>query len=186
MKTLNISCSLFFSLFFFFSCSHIDKDGRKEYREKLRANNFEQAEKTFLKLDLATNEKSLLLFYMERGLFFHLKKDYAQSNDFLLKAQKKAVELYTTRISGKLAKYTGNDQQDFYYGENYEKSMIFYYMALNFFLLYEQNNDITDLRKAKSNLLAWDSTLKTIKNENLGESVFKEDLLAKILDADFF
>lgn len=178
-----INFLLLLLIFILHSCSSVDLNERKEYRKHIAGENYPAATLALEKMDLAKNEKSLLLYLMEKGLLLHLQAKYVESNEVLLKAERKAKELYTTKISAKITKVLSNDQEDVYYGENYEKSLIAFYMALNYFLIYQSSNDIIDLRKARSHLLAWDSLLKTFKSESTGLGIFKDDILAKLVGA---
>ncbi|MGB0452838.1 MAG: hypothetical protein ACPGJV_03915, partial [Bacteriovoracaceae bacterium] len=92
---------------------------------------------------------------------------------------------------------------DKYYGFTYERSLIHFYQSLNRFLLSQQKfyegykkgekdfpqkelnpSEITRERQAaRAELLEWDSYLKDVKNQKLGNSVFKVDLLAKTFGA---
>ncbi len=150
------------------------------------------------------NEESRLLYLMEKGLILHGLGHYGQSIKALEEAKDLARKQYTVRYSKKLKTYIGNEGSDIYYGEKYELSTLFYYQALNHFLLsykdkideqkIEEGGKLSliwkdqsaserrqELYRARAELLAWDSFLKDLKNERSGEAIFKNDLAAKIL-----
>jgi len=75
---------------------------------------------------------------MERGLLQHFKGDYDQSWQTLEEARTLAEKLYTVSLSKKAEKAILNDTFDLYYGEVYERSMIYFYLSLNSLLQYQK------------------------------------------------
>lgn len=132
------------------------------------------------------SEDATLLKWMERGSILHHKGDWRASLVAFEKAQKTADKLYTKSLSKKVLAAMANDTYDIFYGEVFERSMIYFYSALNHLLLYYQLGPPTpqgrkELMAARAKVLAWDSYLKSIRDNRLGQTVFKNDLLAKVL-----
>ncbi len=128
-------------------------------------------------------EKNKLLLHLEKGSVFFESGDFDQSIAEFEIAKEVAAKLYTVSVSKKIAKTFTNDNSDNYYGEAYERSTIHFYLALAHFTKYQLNADKESLYRARAELLAWDSMLTTLQNDRLGESVFKNDLLAKVFGA---
>lgn len=151
------------------------------------ANKHDEAIAALNESPLAKDEKSKLLYKVELGLLEHYKGNYLQSTKYLSEAKALLDDLYTTRASGKISSALGNDNSDFYYGEKYEASLVYFYLALNQYMQANLETDPTKkkeaLLSARSEILAWDSFLTEIKNERLGKALFKEDLLAKTFGA---
>jgi hypothetical protein len=146
---------------------------------------------------------------MEEGLLLHMMGNYYQSSLLFDRAMKVSGDLFTQRISKTLAKTAANDNYEEFRGEVYELSMLYFYQTLNFFLLYqngkqeayeflsgegdkksktsvpEKQYSIEErsqlLRSARATLLAWDAFWKTWRFDNDVDSVFKNDLGAKLL-----
>lgn len=177
---------VFLSLFLL-SCASVDRETSKQLRSMVMAKDFDSAINLLGTSPLAQNEKTQLLYYFELGLINHYKGDFTQSNIALLKAKELIDELYTTRVSGKLTSVLSNDNADFYYGEKYEASLVYFYLSLNFYMQATLSADPSEkkvlLRQAKSEITGWDSFLTEIKIERIGKAVFKEDLLAKTFGA---
>lgn len=136
---------------------------------------------------LAQDNNSKLLFHVELGLIQHYKGDYEASIEALSHAKVLLDELYTTSATGKVKSVIINDNSDFYYGEKYEASLIYFYLALNHYLRAQEETDPSKksvfLRQARAEILDWDTFLSEIKKERMGEALFKEDLLAKTFGA---
>lgn len=150
-------------------------------------NKFDEAILYLNQSQLARDEKSKLLYYTELGMLNHLKGSYPESTIALNQAKEIVEELYTTRASGKISSMLTNDNADFYYGEKYEASLIYFYLSLNYYLQAVDESDPSRkkalLLQARAEILGWDSFLTEIKDERLGKAVFKKDLLAKIFGA---
>jgi hypothetical protein len=169
------------------SCSSVDRQTSIHLREMVLASETSSAIEYLENSPLAKNEKSKLLYFLERGLLEHYNGNYAKSIEALGSAKEIAEQLYTTRISGKILSSIENDNADFYYGEKYETSLIHFYLTLNYYLQAQVETDAMKraniLRSAKAEVLDWDSYLSEIKNERSGKAMFKEDLLAKTFGA---
>jgi hypothetical protein len=145
-----------------------------------------------------------LLALMEKGILYHQLGNFAQSVMTFTKAKELIDELYTLSLSGKLQGATLNDNYDVYYGETYERSLVYFYLSLNRYLLYQKGfseaymdesgvqvaeEQFTPqkrqeiLYQARAEILAWDSFLEKIKKDKLGNSVFKYDLMGKTFGA---
>lgn len=129
------------------------------------------------------NKDELLLGLMEKGMLLHAKGDYEQSSQTLDKARNLSAELYTVSVSKKAGKAMLNDNFDVFYGEIYERSLLHFYLSLNALLSYQKSGKRDDLFKARAEVLAWDSFLNSVKEDRLGKSVYKNDLLLKLYGA---
>ena len=186
------------------SCASGSKEVKQALRAQVQTARYEEALST---LDnskyFKKNPQSKLLFLMERGSIYQGMGRFSESIKTFEEAKQLAQKQYTVRISKKLTTYIGNDSSDVYYGEKYELSMLYFYQALNYYslsfalktdkLIMKKGKavltwvDLSDkerrnsLFKARAEILAWDSFLKSLKTERSGSSVFKTDLAAKIL-----
>ncbi len=155
-----------------FSCSG-------SYAKKIRA-----AEEAFFTGDIDTavqritplaqdsSSKDRLLYYMEAGVVYHSKGDFKTSNEILLRADEMAEEIKAS-ISGSVASFLLSDRESAFQGENFERVLIKYYLALNQTLL-------GDLAGAKRTLRKLDADLKDMKYE---DAAYKQVLIARYLDA---
>lgn len=176
-----------FMFLFVQACATGHKDTSKRIRELAFFGDYDGAITYLNESELAKEERSKLLYLTELGLLQHYRGNYAESNSALSAAKDMIDALYTTRASGKVNSFLANDNADFYYGEKYEASLVYFYLALNNYSLAMIETDPEKkkefLGRARAEVVAWDSFLKEIKEERLGKALFKEDLLAKTFGA---
>ncbi len=174
-------------IFIISSCASNHHETSEKMRVFVTANKHERALELLKKSDLAKDENSRLLYLLEVGLLEHYQAHYDESIEALSAAQDLIEVLYTARVSSKLKAVLSNDNADVYYGEKYEASLIYFYLSLNHYMKAQSEIDPAQkrfsLEKARAQVLAWDSFLTEIKNERLGQALFKEDLLAKTFGA---
>lgn len=113
-----------------------------------------------------------LLYYMEAGVIYHSKGDYKTSNEIFARADEMADEIKTS-ITGSAKSFLLSDREADFQGENFERILIKYYLALNHVLL-------GDLKAAKRNLRKLEADLKEMKYE---DAAYKQVLIARYLDA---
>lgn len=183
LKLLNV----LFLTFLFCACASTHRETTAKLRHLVMAGRADEAIKYLNESPLAQDNSSKLLYFFELGLLEHYQGNYPASNTALNSAKELLDELYTTKATGKIKAYISNDNADFYYGEKYEASLIYFYLALNYYMQANLEPDAAKkkalLLQARSEILGWDSFLTEMKNERLGEALFKEDLLAKTFGA---
>lgn len=184
---MHTTCLSLFLAFILISCATGHRDTSKQIRTFIVSGQYDEAIAYLKASSLATDEKSKLLHFTELGLIEHYRGNYEASSLALTEAKTIIDELFTTRVSGKLSSALGNDNSDFYYGEKYEASLVYFYLSLNSYMQGIQEPDEAKrkehLLRARSEVLDWDSFLSQIKKERMGEVVFKDDLLAKVFGA---
>lgn len=197
----------FFILVLVASCASTGLKDRADLRLFIEQKQFDQALKFVEGNEFFKQERSQLLYFLEKGLILHYKGDYFQSAQVLNDAKELSEKLFTKSISSSAKTAITNDSYDIYYGEKYERSLIHYYLSLNHLLLFQQGKyeaytvqegeavkqvpekilsdkeKKEELFRARAEVLAWDTFLSTIKKDRAGETVFKDDLLAKMFGA---
>lgn len=174
---------LFVLLFFLFGCGSSGVSDRLELRTFFLTGAYDKGLEFLSKSKFYSDEKSKLLSLMERGLMQHFKGDYEQSWQTLEEARILSDKLYTVSLSKKAEKAILNDTFDLFYGEVYERSMIYFYLSLNSLLQYQKTKKSDDLFRARASVVGWDAYLASIKEERLGKTVYKNDLLLKLYGA---
>ncbi|OFZ49121.1 MAG: hypothetical protein A2381_16110 [Bdellovibrionales bacterium RIFOXYB1_FULL_37_110] len=197
---------IFFSsvilILFFVSCSAGGLKERQLLTQYFQKKDYKEVHKVLNESATYKEEKNKLLFLMEKAMVFHAQEQYLDSIETFLLASDLARQLYTVRISKKVAALLANDNYDVYYGEAYERSLIHMYQTLNYYLLAKkgevlervredkkveparklENREIAQfMSRARSEVLAWNALIETFQNERMGKSVFKNDLMAKLL-----
>lgn len=169
---------------FLFGCASGHRNTSAQLRQFVTAGSYDKAIEFLEKSSLKEDQKSRLLYFTELGLLHHYRENYQASNQALNSAKEIIEELYTTKVSGKVSSFLSNDNSDFYYGEKYEASLVYFYLSLNHYMNSLKQTDPA-LRKqmlesARAEIVAWDSFLTEMKQERVGKALFKEDLLAKV------
>lgn len=119
-----------------------------------------------------SSARDRLLYYMEAGIVYHCKGDYQTSNAIFARADEMAEEIKTS-ITGEAKSFLLSDREAPFQGENFERVLIKYYLALNHVLLGE-------LEAAKRSLRRLEADLKDMKYE---DAAYKQVLIARYLDA---
>ncbi|MFZ9000544.1 MAG: hypothetical protein ACO20H_04535 [Bacteriovoracaceae bacterium] len=141
---------------------------------------YDQAVEFITNSSFYRDKESLLLSYLEKGIILHTQGQYQKSVSELEKAKTHYRKLYTESLSDKIQTLISNDNYDFYYGSAYERSLINFYNALNYYLLYQKSGDRKFLFKSRAEVLDWDSFQNMRLEAEKGNSVFKTDLLSKV------
>lgn len=200
------------SLSLLFTCASGVRENQKKLREMVSSGRYEDGIKIVNDLVPLKQERSRLLHYMEKGLLYHLSGNYFVSAQYLQTADNISRDLYTKSLSSSALTTVANETVNVFYGEVYERSIIHFYLVLDYYLLSQygkvaahtkgdafpmltgsaaeevipekslsENERMEYLAKARAELLAWDSLLNTWRDERRGKSVFKDDMLAKVL-----
>ena len=109
-------------------------------------------EGALVRLEKPEGKTNKLLYRLERGLIFHYQGQYQTSNQEFEKAEKLIDELYTRSASRQLASLVTNDAIIPYSGEEFERSFIHYYRALNYAYLGLPEDALVECRKANLKL----------------------------------
>lgn len=173
-------------------------------RDQYAQGNFDKALETVNNEKMASEPEMKLLYLMEKSNILNTKGDYYQASIGLEKAIEQARQLYTEKISKMAASSVANENFKDFYGEKFERSYLYFLNSLNYFQLYQRgsreaytikdgetekalpeevlkdNEKRLALSAARANILAWDSFLTNLKNDNFGKKVFKNDMLAKV------
>lgn len=119
-----------------------------------------------------SSARDKLLFYMEAGVVYHTRGDYKTSNEIFQRADEMADEIKTS-ITDSAKSFILSDREGAFQGENFERILIKYYLALNQVLL-------GDAEGAKRTLRKLDADLKDMKYD---DAPYKQILAARYLDA---
>ena len=125
-----------------------------------------------------------LLYYLEKGTILFEQKKHTLSALSFQKAKEILEGLYTKSLSKKAMTLLTNDNADIYYGENYEKSLLHFYQAVNFASLYKQEPQNQHyLMKARAEIVSWNTLLENLQYTYRDQNTFKNDLMAKLFGA---
>jgi len=134
--------------------------------------NYETAADEIRPLVMESGEKDRLLYLMEAGLILHTMGEYKKS----IKVFKQAdyiAETIKTSITKQGLSFFLSDRESNFKGENFERVLIKFYIALNYIML-------EDYKRAKQYFKKLDYDLKIMKYT---EGKYKQNLAARYLDA---
>lgn len=119
------------------------------YRSQLIRGDYEHAERD---LSEASRSPDRLLYLMESGLLAHYDGAYARSNTLLANAERVYDELFTRSAGRELTSLLTNDQVRSYRGDPFERVLIHYYRALNYWYSGLREDALVECRKANLKL----------------------------------
>ncbi|MBL7666210.1 MAG: hypothetical protein JNM93_13825 [Bacteriovoracaceae bacterium] len=181
--------------------------GNREEREKIRhfvSENKQQEALTLLEQgEIKKDKHQKLLYQLELAKIYHNLGEYKISADYLATASELSQSYYTKSIAQKASSYVLNDNYENYYGEIFERSLMHFYQALNFYMIYQtgieagftQDKDkktiierktISEqarrqyLGRARAEILAWDTFFQDIQRSSRYDTIYKTDLMVKI------
>ena len=194
--------SLFFalSLIFIASCSSTGLEDRANLRELIRVGNYDGAiefieENSFFNLD-----QNAYLKHLELGMAYHLKGISSLAIYHLNQAKEIDDRMFTISISNQLKTAMTNDLSKNYQGDIYERSSMYFFLALNRAILGQSDEAIFAdaaqesgfstrslsrdeksgyLYAARATVVAWDSFMENVRRDARDE-IFQHDLLAKV------
>ena len=187
-------------LIFIVGCSSSGLNDRAGLRELIRSGNYDGAIDFIENNDFFNSKQNLYLKNLELGMAYHLKGIPSMAIYFLNQAKEIDDRMFTVSISNKLKTAVTNDLSENYQGDIYERSSMYFYLALNRAILSQSNESIfadpesesgfstrrlsrdeksNYLYSARATVVAWDLFLENIRRTSKDE-IFQHDLMAKI------
>jgi len=127
----------------------------------------------------AFDGKNELLYFLERGMLLHVDGRYAESNVAFEKAKRIGDALYTRSLSNEGFSLMSNDYALDYAGENFERTLIHLFSALNYVQLDEPDSALVEVRQVGE-------YLRKLQVDSTNENVYQEDAFARYLSALFY
>lgn len=129
--------------------------------------------------DRAYRGKNRLLYFLERGMLLQVDGRFAESNAAFESAKRVADQLYATSITGTGISFMTNDYALDYVGENFERTLIHLFSALN----YEQ---LGDVESALVEIRQMEDGLRKLQVDAGGSNAYQDDAFARYLGALFY
>ncbi len=157
---------------FFFGCSASYKDKLEKSEKYFYSGDYVNAIDDVRGLYKDSAAKDRLLYLMEAGVIFHTKGDYKKSN-VVFKQADEIAERIKISISKQALSFFLSDREKNFRGENFERVLIKFYIALNYIML-------GDYRKARIYFKKLNYDLKVMKYT---EGKYKQNVAARYLNA---
>lgn len=177
-----------FLAFFVVGCSTSQRDALKAYREAFALGDYARAAELLKKAELDKDPKSRLLLLMEQGRLHYASGDFKSAAQYFAQAIELSDAQYTKSVTRESSKWIINDVSGEFFGSPYERSWLFYHQAMAHWKLY-QSGQLPDaearveLFAARAALLAWDSFFQDWQRSTEGKTLYRHDLVAKLVAA---
>ncbi len=119
-----------------------------------------------------SNEK--ILFFLDAGMVHMLCGNHEKSNEYLHLAEELAMDLRTKSLSKETASFFVNDYTRPYVGEDFEKTLVNLFSALNYISLDKFDEALVEIRRLNS-------FLNELNDEYAEKNVYKEDAFGRYL-----
>lgn len=108
---------------------------------------YEQAEALMKNKQELQEENNQVLYFLEMGVITHLGGKYAESNSWFEQAAQRMEALDVISVSGTAAEWILTEQLQPYRGEDFERVLVHYYMALNYVMLGQLQEALVECRR---------------------------------------
>lgn len=169
------------------ACSINSRSEQKKLRDLFSKKLYPKALEFLETTELKTDPTNKLLYLMEKGRILFASEKYADASVVFIEANELVDKLYTKSIKQEIASALLSDNSKNYYGSIFERSMLYYYQAMSFIKLYENEQAVLLKSKyiyqARASLLAWDSFFQDIRRRSGLETLYRDSLIGKVLAA---
>lgn len=117
----------------------------RDYHQYLAEGNYQAAEKSLVKTKFLKKDRNKVLLYLELGKTRHLQGDYDSSNYYFNLADTYMEE--NTKKKDLTKELLVNQASVTYKGEDFERVLIHYYKALNYYYLGKREDAIVEARR---------------------------------------
>lgn len=124
----------------------------------------------------AFDGRNELLYYLELGMLLHVDGRYEESNAAFERAKRIGDALYTRSLTNEGFSLLTNDYALDYAGENFERTLIHLFAALNYLQLGERDSALVEIRQVGE-------YLRKLQVDSTNENVYQEDAFARYLSA---
>lgn len=156
----------------------------KEYRDIFAIGDYKKAAELLEKSELKKDQKSALLWQLEKGTVALNLGDLDAAITHFQEALALIDLLYTKKLSAKAASLFINDASDVFYGANYERSYAHYFLSKSYYLRYLKSGQKLDLQGARAAILAWDTYFTELQRSSTHKTVYQTDLMLKVFGAE--
>ena len=123
-------------------------------QQAVQVGDYQRADELLSKEEDLAQGQNRLLYLLDKGMIAHLSGEYEKSNQFFAQADARIEQLNIISITGTASEWLINDTSQPYGGEDFERVMVHYYMALNYLMLGELEEALVECRRL--NTLLWE------------------------------
>lgn len=150
------------------------RDTLSQTEYSLKSNNYASSLQSIDNNKFLGKKRNRLLYLLEKGKLEHLNKNYRESNNYFEQAYF-LIEDRSKHIGAKIGAAFTNPEAEPYKAEDFEKTTLHYYKALNFFQLGEYDNALVEAKRINIKLNRLNDKYKKRKNK------YTQDAFSQIL-----
>ena len=145
---------VFLLIFMVSGCSGSYYDTMHEVQYAVQAGDYQRADELLAQEKDLAEGKDRVLYLLDKGLIAYLNGQYRESNRVFEEAAFLIEQLDYLSITGTASEWIINETTQPYKGEDFERVMVYYYMALNYLMLGELEDALVECRRLNNVLLA--------------------------------
>ncbi len=173
---------LFFILILSFTSCATYQVKTSELQSNIFDGNVNLASSSIEKNAFLLQERNKLLYLLEKGKIEHLKGNYESSNNYFEQAYILVDDKINTNVGQAIASKLTNPMAEPYKGEDFEKVLIHYYKALNYFQLGQKQEAIVEAKRINIKLLKLNENYKENKN-TYSQDAFSQIVLGILFES---
>ena len=154
-----------------------------DIQEDVFDGNIDAASASIDKNAFLLKDRNRLLYLLEKGKVEHLNGNYESSNNFFEQAYILIDDRITTNVGQAIASKLTNPMAEPYKGEDFEKVLIHYYKALNYFQLGQKEEAIVEAKRINIKLLKLNENYKENKN-TYSQDAFSQIVLGILFESN--
>ena len=151
----------------------------KKIRKDIYQKRYEDALKELDESSIAKSEKDSLIYYMDKGTLLFLLHRYDKSLNYFQKAKDRVDQLFATSVHKQAESFLSNNLALPYKGEDFERVLIHYYMALDYLMKNDLENALVESRQV---ILYLDEINDKYKKKN----IYHDDAFVRYLNGVLF
>jgi hypothetical protein len=121
-------------------------DTMRQVQQAVQLGDYQRADELLSKEKDLAEGRNRLLYLLDKGLLAHLNGQYVESNSLFAEADAR-IEAEITTITEVASEWLINDTTQPYQGEDFERVMVHYYLALNYLMLDNLEDALVECRK---------------------------------------
>jgi hypothetical protein len=137
-------------------------------QQAVQTGDYQRADELLSKEEDLAQGQNRLLYLLDKGMIAHLSGEYEKSNQFFAQAEARIEQLNIISISGTASEWLINDTSQPYGGEDFERVMVHYYMALNYLMLGDLEEALVECRRLNT-------LLREFNDRYENKNVYKTD-----------
>lgn len=151
------------------------QDKNQEVFAQMEFSNFQAASLSLDAMSFFQKDRNKLLYFMEKGKLEHMLGNFARSNSFFEQAYILLDDGIKNSVGTSIVSNLSNPMMEKYKGEDFEKVLIHYYKALNFYQLGKADTALIEAKRINIKLNELNDKYPDNKNK------YQYDAFAQIL-----